>query len=95
MNSKNAGQTRKFDFFLSHASEDKKDVARPLYEALTKLGYSVWFDEAEIKVGDRLRKKIDEGLAIARFGIVILSPSFFGKNWPANELDGLFGVNKN
>jgi hypothetical protein len=75
---------------LSHASEDKKDVARPLYEALTSLGYLVWFDEAEIKIGDRLRRKIDEGLTLARFGIVVLSPKFFAKNWPENELDGLF-----
>jgi non-canonical purine NTP pyrophosphatase (RdgB/HAM1 family) len=85
-----AGETRKFDFFLSHASEDKNEVARPLYEALSELGYSVWFDEAEIKVGDRLRRKIDEGLSIARFGIVILSPQFFAKKWPENELDALF-----
>ena len=86
----NTTSGRRFDFFLSHASEDKNDVARPLYKALTSLGYSVWFDEAEIKVGDRLRRKIDEGLAVARFGIVVLSPNFFAKNWPENELDALF-----
>lgn len=90
MDKKKGADTRKFDFFLSHASEDKTEIARPLYEALSELGYSVWFDEAEIKVGDRLRRKIDEGLAIARFGIVILSPRFFAKYWTDNELDALF-----
>lgn len=33
--------------------------------------------------------KIDKGLANSRFGIVVLSPSFFAKNWTQYELDGL------
>ncbi len=78
-----------YDLFLSHASEDKDAIARPLYEALTAAGVSVWFDEAVLKLGDGLRKKIDEGLARCRYGIVILSPTFFSKAWPQLELDGL------
>jgi|GEM_PF-6647623 len=30
------------DVFISHAGEDKTDVARPLCEALTERGWSVW-----------------------------------------------------
>src|ERR1700693_5774073 len=79
----------RWDAFISHASEDKADVADPLYEALTKRGLKVWYDKAEIKIGDSLRKKIDEGLAKSRCGIVILSEYFFAKDWPPAELDGL------
>ena len=50
---------------------------------------SVWFDEFELTVGDSLRRSIDKGLVSARFGIVILSQSFFQKEWPQKELDGL------
>ena len=57
-----------FDFFISHASEDKVDVARPLFQALIDLGYRVWFDEHEIVVGDSLRERIDEGLRRCGFG---------------------------
>lgn len=78
-----------FDVFLSHASEDKDTIARPLYQALTAAGVSVWFDEAVLKLGDSLRRKIDEGLARCSYGIVVLSPSFFAKHWPQRELDGL------
>lgn len=81
--------TRQYELFLSHASEDKAAVARPLYEALTRAGVQVWFDEAVLRLGDSLRRKIDDGLARCRFGIVILSPSFFAKEWPQRELDGL------
>lgn len=80
--------TKRHDIFLSHASEDKS-VARALYRALKRKGVSVWFDEGTLKIGDSLRTKIDEGLAHCRFGVVILSPSFFAKDWPKKELDGL------
>jgi hypothetical protein len=77
------------DAFISHASEDKEDLVRPLAEALRKRGYSIWYDEFQLKVGDSLRRSIDQGLARSRFGIVVLSPAFFAKNWPQYELDGL------
>jgi hypothetical protein len=78
------------DVFISHASEDKEDIARPLAEELGHRKLAVWFDEYEIKWGDSLRERIDEGLANSRFGIVILSPHFFAEKWPKMELDGLF-----
>ncbi len=80
---------RRYDLFLSHASEDKRAIARPLYKALKKAGMSVWFDEETLTIGDNLRGKIDEGLARCRYGVVILSPKFFSKRWPKKELDGL------
>jgi len=79
----------KYDLFLSHAGEDKDAIARPLFNALTAAGVTVWFDEAVLKLGDSLRRKIEEGLAKCRYGIVIISPAFFAKEWPQRELDGL------
>lgn len=78
-----------WDVFISHAGEDKVDVARPLAEALERTGLRVWLDEAQVKLGDSLRAKIDDGLAQSRFGVVVLSPSFFSKDWPQRELNGL------
>jgi hypothetical protein len=77
------------DVFVSHASEDKDEVARPLAEDLAARGFDVWFDEYTLEIGDSLRRKIDEGLAHSRFGVVILSHAFFSKDWPQRELDGL------
>jgi len=81
------GQT--WDVFISHASEDKPTVARPLRDALAALGVTVWLDEAEMRIGHSLRRKIDEGIRSSRFGIVVLSESFFAKGWTNHELDGL------
>ena len=78
-----------WDVFISHAWEDKEEIARPLAQALEAKGLRVWFDEFTLSVGDRLRRSIDQGLARSRYGIVILSPNFFAKEWPQKELDGL------
>jgi hypothetical protein len=80
---------REFDVFISHASEDKDEVVRPLANALQAAGLSVWYDEFELKIGDSLRRKIDKGLANSRFGVVVLSKTFLGKGWANYELDGL------
>lgn len=80
----------KYDVFISHASEDKASFVRPFANHLKDNGLKVWYDEFELKIGDSLRRKIDYGLANSRFGIIILSDSFFNKEWPQRELDGLF-----
>jgi hypothetical protein len=82
-------EDRAFDVFISHASEDKDEVVRPLAKALRNHGLEVWYDEFTLKIGDSLRRKIDSGIARSRFGIFLLSPPFFAKGWPQYELDGL------
>jgi hypothetical protein len=77
------------DVFVSHASEDKDSVARPLARALVEGGWTAWLDELEMTIGDSLSRRIDEALSHSRFGVVILSPSFFAKDWPQRELAGL------
>lgn len=78
-----------YDVFISHASEDKESVVRPLANALVNKGLKVWYDEFELKIGDSLRRKIDRGLAKSRFGIVVLSKDFIRKGWTNYELDGI------
>lgn len=78
------------EVFLSHASEDKDEIARPLKEALESRGISVWFDEIQIQVGQSIRQRIEHGIANCRFGVVVVSPHFFAKQWTNAELDALF-----
>lgn len=78
-----------FDLFISHASEDKESLVRPLVKALTSFGLRVWYDEVSLKVGDSLSRSIDSGLAKSTFGVVVLSKSFLEKPWTEYELRGL------
>ncbi|WP_433968336.1 TIR domain-containing protein [Tunturiibacter gelidiferens] len=86
-----------WDLFISHASEDKERVAKPLAEKLRKQKISgrlvrVWYDEFSLGLGDSLRASIDKGLTGSRFGVVILSKNFFKKDWTKKELNGLFAL---
>lgn len=78
-----------WDVFISYATEDREAVAEPLAKALKEAGLAVWYDRFELSMGDRLRRAIEKGLNESTFGIVILSPMFFKKDWPQLELDGL------
>ena len=77
------------DIFISHASEDKKAIARPLAELLQRFGVRVWYDEYTLEIGDSLSESIDMGLVSSHFGVVVLSKSFFSKPWARRELAGL------
>jgi len=90
-----SSQERKWDLFICHASEDKDVVARPLAEKLSGKDLKVWYDDSTLTLGDSLRRSIDFGLARSRYGVVILSPSFFKKDWPQRELDGLTAKERN
>ena len=81
-----------YDVFVSHAWEDKESFADEFVDELRKLGISVWYDTSQIRWGDSMRQRIDDGLNKSRFGVVILSPNYIaeGKYWTKAELDGLF-----
>ena len=81
-----------WDVFISHASEDKEAFVRDLANSLSSSGLRVWYDEFTLTIGDSLRRSIDHGLSNSRFGIVVLSESFFSKEWPQRELDGLVAM---
>lgn len=77
------------DLFISHASEDKETLVRPLARYLKNLGAHVWYDEFSLSLGDSLSRSIDKGLAIAKYGLVVISSHFIEKNWTEYELRGL------
>jgi hypothetical protein len=81
--------SKPYDVFICHAHDDKDEVVRPLAHALRDQNLAVWYDEFELGIGANLRRKIDDGLVRSRFGVVVLSPAFFGKGWKQYELDGL------
>jgi hypothetical protein len=83
---------KRFDAFISHASEDKIPFVRDLAYSLKRRGYEIWYDDFSLKVGDSLRKAIDHGLSTSRFGIVILSSNFFRKGWANYELGGIVAL---
>ena len=85
----NKNEDKNWDVFISHASEDKEELVRPLAEALQRYGVKVWYDEFELKMGDSLSDSINRGLQKSKYGIVVCSPAFFEKKWTDYELKSL------
>jgi len=85
---------RRWDFFISHATEDKQAIAEPLARALTSRGQRVWLDINQVGLGDSLEERISFGINGTLFGVVILSESFFHRYWTMHELDELVARRK-
>ena len=80
---------KKWDVFISHASEDKDDIAEKIVKLLEYFGIKVWYDKDILSVGDSLSKSIDIGLNNSRYGIIILSENFIKKGWTEYEFRAL------
>jgi hypothetical protein len=80
---------KKYDLFISHASEDKDVIVRPLATILERLSVRVWYDEFSLQLGDSLTASIDKGLQESRYGLVVLSKAFLSKKWPEYEYRSL------
>lgn len=76
------------DVFICHASEDQGEIVRPLVNAFTQAKISYWYDEAEIGWGESITAKVNDGLRVSRYVVVVLSPAFIQKqkHWPNREL---------
>jgi len=65
-----------YDVFLCHAWDDRKGIAKELYDFLKSKGVRTWFSEIDVSLGTSLLREIDKGLAKSRVGIVLVTPSF-------------------
>lgn len=74
----------KYDVFLSHSSKDKA-IVRAVAERLRKDGLRVWFDEWEIRAGDHIQAKMEEGLEQSRVLVLCMSANAFGSDWAQLE----------
>jgi hypothetical protein len=71
--------------FLSHNKEDKP-FARQLAQDLEEQGVDVWFDEWEIRAGDSVIGKVQEGLSKCVVFLMVLTARFQSSSWCTEEL---------
>lgn len=76
----------KYDVFISHAFEDKENIADPLNIALRQAGFKVWYSGTDLKAGDDLEHRIPEAISQSKYGIVILSKDYLKSKWGEKEL---------
>lgn len=84
-----------YDVFISHASEDKEEIARPIFEACAKLGVKAFLDEAHIGWGQSFTEKINTALGSARTVLAIISSNAVSKEWPIVEVNTALSLEVN
>jgi hypothetical protein len=72
--------------FVSHSTQDHA-FAEKFAADLRSNGVDAWYSGWEIKPGDSIRQKIDEGLEGCEFFIIVLSKSSISRPWVQTELD--------
>ncbi|MEM6631658.1 MAG: toll/interleukin-1 receptor domain-containing protein [Bacteroidota bacterium] len=95
LSSKAEDLPKEYDAFVSFANEDKESFANPLVSALKRQGFTIWYSGHELTLGDSIMESVNTGLSKSRYGIVILSQSYLGKEWPISELHALFAKQTN
>lgn len=71
--------------FLSHKSIDKPFVEK-LAKDLKRLGVNVWYDKWEIKTGESITWKIENGIRENEYFGIVLSPEALNSEWVKSEL---------
>jgi TIR domain/Pentapeptide repeats (8 copies) len=75
-----------YSCFLSYSSKDN-EFARRLYNDLRGKNIRIWFAPEDLKIGDRLRSRIDESIRIHEKLVLILSASSVASDWVETEVE--------
>jgi len=78
------GDSFEYDVFLSHNTKDKPRVRR-LAERLRQAGLRVWFNKWNVRSGNIISRKVDEGLEQSRVLLLCISPNALASGWVALE----------
>jgi hypothetical protein len=73
-----------YDVFVSYAKADA-DFARRLVETLQAKNISVWYDQGELRLGESMLRRLEDGLEHSDFFLLLLSPDYFKKPWTQFE----------
>jgi hypothetical protein len=71
--------------FLSHSSADKL-LSTTIYRKLRDEAVAVWFDQLELRPGDSLLKKIDEGISTSDFLLALVTDNSKHSAWVDKEI---------
>lgn len=80
-----------FDFFVSYKQRDTKPFVKELSEALGIDEAEVWVDQAEMRPGDSILSRIEEGIRSSVDAIVVLSENYFS-GWSEQERCNLYSL---
>lgn len=75
-----------YSCFISYSSEDQ-DFANRLYADLQNKGVRCWFAPEDLKIGDKIRDRIDESIRLRDKLLLILSKQSIASDWVEHEVE--------
>lgn len=72
------------DIFLSYSTQDRERL-QPLFQALERQGWSVFWDHHTIEIGDHWGKKIDRAIRTSKCVLVVWSKASVDSEWVVEE----------
>ena len=81
-----------FDFyscFISYSSKDQ-DFAERLYADLQNKGVRCWFAPEDMKIGDKIRDRIDQSIRLHDKLLLVLSEHSINSEWVEDEVDAAY-----
>lgn len=75
--------------FISYSRVDKEFVDK-LASQLRSQGISVWIDDRQIKVGQKIPRRIKEGIFNSDYFLIVISRGAVKSNWVKEELDSAY-----
>nr|VFJ57289.1 MAG: TIR domain-containing protein [Candidatus Kentron sp. FW] len=82
----------KYDLFISYSRRDSAEFVHRLLPALKARNIRVWLDKEVMRPGLDIAQMIRIGLLGSRYSLVVLSKSFFEKQWTRAELHFLLNL---
>ncbi|MEW8050095.1 MAG: toll/interleukin-1 receptor domain-containing protein [Candidatus Thiodiazotropha sp.] len=74
------------DVFISYSRHDKAFVKK-LVERLKQAGVDIFYDEADIAIGESLAHSLQNAVQRAQYVLIVMSPEYFSSQWGKQELD--------
>ena len=75
--------------FISYSSKDEK-LARRLHDDLQKQGVRCWFAPKNMKIGDKIRSRIDQEILLQDKLLLLLSENSIASTWVEAEVEAAF-----
>jgi hypothetical protein len=79
--------------FISHGWDDRW-IAKQMARLIEDVGATPFIDIFDVKKGDRIESKIQQGLGEANELVALLTPSSVERNWVWVEIGGAWALSK-
>ncbi len=84
------GPIQFYSCFISYSSKNG-DFAERLHADLQAKGVRTWFDRKDLKIGDKIRPRIDEAIRVHEKLMIVLSDQSIASDWVEGEVEAAAG----